>query len=300
MVNLILSLPMLKSMTGYGLAANDFAHAKYTVEIKSLNSKFLELSLKLPKAFSDKELFLRNECSKQIERGKVGVSVTVEYPENIAKTASINKNLLKLYYNQLRETATDLNDKSTNLLQLALNFPDVIQYEDDVISDEEWKQLLRTFEEAMTNFQTFRRDEGNVLQRDLVLRINNILQSMQQVEVQEPNRIPMIRERLKQLLEDYVGKDSVDQNRFEQELIFYIDKLDITEEKIRLKSHCDYFLETLKSPDANGKKLGFISQEIGREINTMGSKANDAQIQQIVVGMKEELEKIKEQLLNVL
>lgn len=287
-------------MTGFGLAVNDFAQAKYTVEIKSLNSKFLELSLKLPKAFSDKELILRNECSKQIERGKVNVSITVEYPENLSKSASINQALLKLYYNQLKTAAVDFGDSGSNLLQLALTFPDVIQYEEDVISDEEWKVLMKTFEEALVNFQSFRRDEGTVLQKDLTMRIDNILKSLGKVEEQEPNRIPQVRERLRLLLEEYVGKENVDQNRFEQELIYYIDKLDITEEKIRLKSHCDYFLETLKSPDANGKKMGFISQEIGREINTMGSKANDAQIQQIVVEMKEELEKIKEQLLNVL
>lgn len=291
---------MIKSMTGYGLAVKDFATAKYTVEIKSLNSKFLELSLKLPKSFSEKELILRNECSKQIERGKVNVSITVEYPDNLTKSASINQRLLKLYYQQLKSVATELGDSGSNLLQLALTFPEVIQYEDDVISEEEWKVLISTFDEAMVNFKTFRADEGTVLQKDLTLRISNILLSLEKVEEQEPHRIPLIRERLKQLMEEYVGKENMDQNRFEQELIYYIDKLDITEEKIRLRSHCDYFHETLKSPDANGKKLGFISQEIGREINTMGSKANDAQIQQIVVQMKEELEKIKEQLLNVL
>lgn len=291
---------MIKSMTGYGLASNDFVHAKYTVEIKSLNSKFLELSLKLPKAFSDKELLIRNECSKQIDRGKVNVSITTEYPGNETKTASIDQNLLKLYYEQLRASASELGDTGNNLLQLALNFPDVISYQEDIVSEEEWKELHKTFDEAMANFQVFRKDEGKVLQQDLVLRINNILAALKEVEKQEPERLPLIRERLTQYLNDAVGRENVDMNRFEQELIFYIDKLDITEEKIRLKSHCDYFMEALKSADANGKKLGFISQEIGREINTIGSKANDAKIQQIVVGMKEELEKVKEQLLNVL
>jgi uncharacterized protein (TIGR00255 family) len=152
----------------------------------------------------------------------------------------------------------------------------------------------------MLDFQKFRSDEGGVLQEDLIFRIKSIYESLQKIEVEAPKRIPLIKERLANMLEEHVGKENVDQNRLEQELIFYIDKLDITEEKIRLKSHCDYFLETLKSPDANGKKLGFISQEIGREINTIGSKANDAHIQQLVVGMKEELEKVKEQLLNVL
>lgn len=291
---------MIKSMTGYGIASKDHANAKYTVEIKSLNSKFLELALKLPKAFSDKELILRNDCSKQIERGKVNIAFTIEYPENEKKTASIDSALLKLYYQQLKASAEELNDNGNNLLQLALNFPEVIKYDEDIVSEEEWQQLYSTFSLALVNFQTFRADEGNVLQRDLILRINNILEALKQVEEQDPKRLPVIRERLMQLLDEYVGKENTDQNRLEQELIFYIDKLDITEEKIRLKSHCDYFLQALKSSDANGKKLGFISQEIGREINTMGSKANDARIQQIVVGMKEELEKVKEQLLNVL
>ncbi|WP_374166183.1 YicC/YloC family endoribonuclease [Arcticibacter sp. MXS-1] len=291
---------MIKSMTGYGIASRDFQNAKYTVEIKSLNSKFLELALKLPKAFSDKELILRNECSKQIERGKVNITFTIEYADLEKKTASIDKELLKLYYGQLKASADELEDNGTNLLSLALNFPEVIRYDEETVTEEEWQELFTTFSQAMSEFQKFRIDEGNVLQKDLVLRINNILNSLKLVEEQDPKRIPVIRERLSQLLDEYVGKENTDANRLEQELIFYIDKLDITEEKIRLKSHCDYFLEALKSSDANGKKLGFISQEIGREINTMGSKANDAQIQQTVVRMKEELEKIKEQLLNVL
>jgi len=291
---------MIKSMTGYGLAANDFANAKYSVEIKSLNSKFLELSLKLPKVFSDKELLVRNECSKQIDRGKVNITITVDHPENTTKAASINQNLLKFYYKQLRSVSEELGDTGNELLQIALNFPEVICYPEDIISEDEWKQVYRTFDEAMANFQEFRMNEGRVLQQDLILRIKNILDALNQIEEQEPDRILLIRERLNQYLSDAVGRENIDQNRFEQELIFYIDKLDITEEKIRLKSHCDYFLEALESPDANGKKLGFISQEIGREINTIGSKANDACIQQTVVGMKEELEKVKEQLLNVL
>jgi len=287
-------------MTGYGLAVHDFPHAKYTVEIKSLNNKFLELSLKLPKVFSDKEFLLRNECSKQVERGKVNVSVLVEYPETTQKSSIINLPLLQHYYEKLKEAADSLNSKNNNLFELALNFPDVIQYASDEFSEDEWKALYKTFEEALLNFINFRLEEGKVLKQDLILRINNILEGIRLVEIQEPFRIPSIRERLNQFLEDAVGKEHVDHNRFEQELIYFIDKLDITEEKIRLKSHCDFFIQALEDKDANGKKLGFISQEIGREINTMGSKANDAKMQQIVVGMKEELEKIKEQLLNIL
>jgi uncharacterized protein (TIGR00255 family) len=224
----------------------------------------------------------------------------VDYAEASGKAATINHDLLKVYYNQLKLAADTLGDTGNNLLQLALNFPDVIQYDADAVNENEWKNLYKTFQEAVKNFQIFRKDEGNVLKADLILRIKNILSGMTQVEVYEPGRIIMIRERLNNYLSEAVGKEHVDGNRFEQELIFYIDKLDITEEKVRLKSHCDYFLEALNDKDANGKKLGFISQEIGREINTIGSKANDANIQQVVVGMKEELEKIKEQLLNVL
>ena len=287
-------------MTGYGLASSDFQQSKFTVEIKSLNSKFLELNLKIPKAYSDKELLLRNECSKQIERGKVNVSINVESGLTDLKTASINQELLSIYYKQLKQAADLLGDQSNNLLQLAMNFPDVVQYQEESGSEEEWNAVQATFTTALANFQKFRADEGRVLKTDLELRINNILANLKQVEVFEPNRVPVIRERLNSHLEEAVGRDAIDQNRFEQELIFYIEKFDITEEKIRLKSHCDYFLQALNDKEANGKKLGFISQEIGREINTLGSKANDAQIQQIVVGMKEELEKIKEQLLNVL
>jgi uncharacterized protein (TIGR00255 family) len=287
-------------MTGYGLASTDHQNVKFAVEIKSLNSKFLELSLKLPRAFSEKELFLRNVCSKDIERGKVNVSVNIERSDEQLKGAQINAALLSRYYKQLEAINQDLGANSSNLLQAALNFPDVVNYTDEEVNEADWDILYSTFNKALQEFNRFREDEGRVLKTDLELRIKNILGFFAQVEVLEPLRIPQIRARLNQFLEDNVGKMNVDQNRLEQELIYYIDKLDITEEKIRLKSHCDYFIETLKSKDANGKKLGFISQEIGREINTMGAKANDAQIQQLVVGMKEELEKIKEQLLNVL
>lgn len=291
---------MIKSMTGFGLASTDHENIKFAVEIKSLNSKFLELNLKLPRAFSEKELLLRNVCSKEIERGKVSVSITIDRGEESLKGATINAALLSKYYKQLEAINIDLGANSTNLLQAVLTFPEVISYQEEEINENDWDILYSTFNKALENFNQFRHTEGNVLKTDLELRIKNILQFFAQIEVLEPLRIPQIRTRLNQFLEENVGKINVDQNRLEQELIYYIDKLDITEEKTRLKSHCDYFTETLKSKDANGKKLGFISQEIGREINTMGAKANDAQIQQLVVGMKEELEKIKEQLLNVL
>lgn len=291
---------MIKSMTGYGIASFDAGSTKYTVEIKSLNSKFLELSLRLPKAFAEKEFQLRNDCNKQIERGKVSLSINVEKANSTVNAAGIDKDLLKHYYEQLRAVSNDLNEPAGNLLQLALGLPEVVKYEEEVVSEEEWKIVEKTFNQALTAFQQFRGDEGNVLEQDVKFRIGIILKNLALIEVEEPKRVPLIRERLNQFLADAAGREAIDQNRFEQELIYYIDKLDITEEKIRLRAHCDYFIETLKNDDANGKKLGFISQEIGREINTLGSKANDANIQKLVVGMKEELEKIKEQLLNVL
>jgi len=291
---------MIKSMTGYGIASFDTGSTKYTVEIKSLNSKFLELSLRLPKMFSEKEFQLRNDCSRQIERGKVNLSITAEQANSTVRAAGIDAALLKHYLTQLQQVSTELAQPADNLLQLALGLPEVVKYNEETLSDEEWKIVENTFKQALAEFQQFRKDEGDTLEKDIKYRIGIILENLTQVEVEEPKRVPVIRERLNQFLSEAVGREAVDQNRFEQELIYYIDKLDITEEKLRLKTHCDYFLETLQNADANGKKLGFISQEIGREINTLGSKANDANIQKLVVGMKEELEKIKEQLLNVL
>lgn len=291
---------MIKSMTGYGIASLDADGTKYTVEIKSLNSKFLELSLRLPKTFSEKEFQLRNDCSKQIERGKVNLSINVEKANTTVNAAGIDKDLLKHYYEQLKAVSLDLNEPTSNLLQLALGLPEVVKYEEETASEEEWKVAERAYQQALAAFQQFRSDEGNVLEQDVKYRIGIILKNLELVEIEEPKRVPLIKERLNQFLSEAVGREAIDQNRFEQELIYFIDKLDITEEKIRLRTHCDYFIETLKNADANGKKLSFISQEIGREVNTLGSKANDANIQKLVVGMKEELEKIKEQLLNVL
>jgi TIGR00255 family protein len=287
-------------MTGYGLGAKDNQKVKYTVEIKSLNSKFLELNLRLPKAFSDKELWLRSECSRLIERGKVNITVSVEYVDLSAAAATINSDLLKKYYRQLDNIAADLGTDRGNLFEMALNMPEVISHSEEVADEEEALLLMDAFKEAVAHLDVFRKDEGEVLRQDLSARTHGILQLLGEVENVETDRIPLIRERISHYMEEVVGKENIDMNRFEQELIYYIDKLDITEEKVRLRSHCNYFLQALEAVDANGKKLGFISQEMGREINTLGSKANHAGIQQVVIRMKEELEKIKEQLLNVL
>ena len=291
---------MIKSMTGYGLGARENQQVKYTVEIKSLNSKYLELSIRLPKTFSDKELFLRGECTKLVERGKVSVTVNAEYTDQSASAATINDELLRNYYLQLKNIAESLGHEPANLFELALNMPEVVSQDEDRADEEEAVLLLAAFRDAVGQLDQFRKDEGEVLRGDLFSRTSAILQLLDEVEAMETSRIPLIRERIHQYLDETVGKENVDRNRFEQELIFYIDKLDITEEKVRLRSHCNYFLQALEATDANGKKLGFISQEMGREINTLGSKANHAGIQQVVVRMKEELEKIKEQLLNVL
>lgn len=287
-------------MTGYGVGTHGNDKVKYTVEIKSLNSKFLELSIRLPKAVSDKELTLRGECSKLIERGKVNIMISSEYVDQTAKASSINTELLKKYYNQLKSVASELGESDASIFSLALNMPEVITNNEEDVDEEEGKVLLDAFYEAVKYFNTFREDEGAVLKADLEMRVQLILDLLAEVEEVEGDRIPLIRERLNQFMDEAIGKDNIDKNRFEQEIIYYIDKLDVTEEKVRLKSHCNYFIKALNAVDSNGKKLGFISQEMGREINTLGSKANNASIQQVVVRMKEELEKIKEQLLNVL
>lgn len=287
-------------MTGYGIGSQENANVKYTVEIKSLNSKFLELNIRIPKTVSDKELVLRSECNKLIERGKVNIIAAAEYTDQTAKASTINGDLLKKYYIQLQEIALQVGDKQASLFDLALNMPEVIATNDDEVGEEEENVFLAAFYQAVEKFDAFRVDEGNVLKKDLENRVNLILTYLREIIAVEGDRIPLIRERIAHYMDVTVGKENVDMNRFEQELIYYIDKLDITEEKVRLKSHCDYFLDTLNAPDSNGKKLAFISQEMGREINTLGSKANHAGIQQIVIRMKEELEKIKEQLLNVL
>lgn len=290
---------MIKSMTGFGLATQDVQNIKIVVEIKSLNSKFLELSLKLPRAFADKELFVRNFCTKEIERGKVNIAFSIEKNLEGLKASQINTDLLSQYYTRLAEVADKLGADKQNLFQLALNMPEVLNQKEEADADE-WALVYQTFLNALQNFQQFRLDEGKVLKDDLTLRIANIKNFYTQIEALDHLRVPQLKNKLSDLIEEAIGKANLDQNRLEQEIIYYIDKLDITEEKTRLISHLNYFLDALESPESNGKKLGFIAQEIGREINTMGSKANDAQIQQLVVGMKEELEKIKEQLLNVL
>ncbi len=290
---------MLKSMTGYGLASNEYLQKKISVEIRSLNSKFLELNVKMPRTYSDKESIIRIEASKAIERGKASVLINIEQNDT-QELSLLNKAKFNTYYNQLQQLASELGVDQSNLFQQTLSIPDIWSVQEQSIDEEEWKIVLQTFNTALENFNQFRIDEGATLSLDLKKRVELILAAIPEVEKFENSRVPAIKEKLDNLLREAVGAENIDKNRLEQELIYFIEKYDITEEKIRLKSHCDYFFVVMKEKEANGKKLGFISQEIGREINTMGSKANDANIQKIVVGMKDELEKVKEQLLNII
>ncbi len=290
----------MKSMTGFGKATTEIPGKKVTVEVRSLNSKQLDLNLRLPYLYKEKELELRAEISKQIERGKVDVSVFTESTLDILPV-SINKKLAKTYYNELKSLSEELAEVNPNLLALVVKMPDVMKAEREIVElDEvEWKQVKTTVDKAIDAFQKFRSDEGATLSNEFSNRIGLIDKLLSEVIIMDAPRVENIRTRIKNSLAEAIEKEKIDQNRFEQELIYYIEKLDITEEKLRLKTHIDYFLNTMNEP-ASGRKLGFISQEIGREINTIGSKANDASVQKLVVQMKDELEKIKEQLLNVL
>lgn len=291
---------MLQSMTGYGKAVSVINDKKFTVEVKSLNSKQLDLTIKMPSLYREKELPLRNKLAVALERGKVEIGIFYEANETERKT-SINTELLKVYYNDLSALASelDLMDKGA-LLSGILKMPDILKTERPELDQEEWNKIEALVVEAVNHFKLFRSEEGARLEEDLTMRVNTILTLLTEVEKLAPERAATIKERINQNLAEAVGKEQIDQNRFEQEMIYYLEKYDITEEVVRLKGHCQYFFETAKASGQQGKKLGFITQEMGREINTTGSKANHAGIQKAVVQMKDELEKIKEQLLNIL
>lgn len=286
-------------MTGFGKATGEWKNKKITIEIRSLNSKQMDLNIKMPSLYRSKELELRSYIIKQTERGRMDVNIYIEngMDENLT---IINKTLVETYIHQLKEIAEKTNSYTEDFLSIAMRMPDVFKQEREELDDEEWEYVLQKTDEAIAAFNQFRKDEGKVLLKDFTERIGTILTLLKDIEELEQPRIQQIRDRIKKNISELIPSENIDKNRFEQELIYYIEKLDITEEKVRLRSHCDYFLEALKSDNAEGRKLGFISQEIGREINTIGSKANDAGIQKIVVQMKDELEKIKEQSLNVL
>jgi len=294
---------MIKSMTGYGKAVAEFGDRRLTIELKSLNSKQLDLALKLPAMFREKELEVRNLISQKLDRGKVDLFINTEITGNSAGI-SINRELAKKYQAELRDLLHEMKeDCPGGLLPLILKMPEVLQSAKEELNENDWLLVRAGIEHALALTDEFRTHEGMILDEDLRKRIRLILQYLIEVEPFEQQRISDIREKMIRDFSVYKGDfngSAPDQNRFEQEFIYYLERLDITEEKTRLKKHCDYFLDTLDEEISQGKKLGFISQEIGREINTLGSKANQADIQKLVVRMKDELEKIKEQLMNIL
>ena len=284
---------MIQSMTGFGKSVLSLADKHISIEIKSLNSKSIDINTRIPQVYRENELDFRKLLAEQLQRGKVDFSIFIENT-GTQTPSKINPNIVKSYIEQMRAI---VDGDLTELLKMAVRMPDALQTTSESISEEELSVIFQHINLAIADLQNFRTQEGKVLEKDFVLRISNINRLLQEVQGLDEERLALIRERLEKAVADI---QNVDANRFEQELIFYLEKLDITEEKIRLKKHLDYFLETLHSEESNGRKLSFIAQEIGREVNTLGSKANFAPMQQLVVQMKDELEKIKEQVLNVL
>lgn len=289
---------MIRSMTGYGKATGEYAGKTITAEVKSLNSKFLELMLRLPSAYKEKELELRSAFSKTIERGKTDVSITIEVTDCI-RSNTLNTEVITSYITELKKIEALTNLTQQNFLGSVLSLPYVVNTDKGESDEKEWAVIQKLIALALDAFNDFRRAEGANISKDLTERISIIENLLAELEKFEKERMDNVRNRLLKNIETITNVE-YDKNRFEQELIYYLEKLDISEEKIRLRSHLNYFLETVKSNENNGKKLGFITQEIGREINTIGSKANDADIQRLVVAMKDECEKLKEQLANVL
>ncbi|MCE5345821.1 MAG: YicC family protein [Bacteroidales bacterium] len=291
---------MIKSMTGFGKSIAETQQKKITIEIKSLNSKQLDLSTKLPWLYKEKEPEIRNMISQRLDRGKIDLTIYFDMLDDDVATV-INKSAVRNYYSQFKEIAGELKiNLDDQIFSAIMKLPDTLKTEKPELSDDEWETVKTHLIESINMLDLYRTEEGCSIMTDFKKCIEKILSFLKSVETFEEGRITKIRERLKALLEENLGTQNIDKNRFEQEIIFYLEKYDINEEKVRLKTHCDYFLETLDTPSPNGKVLSFIAQEMGREINTIGSKANDASIQKLVVMMKDELEKIKEQTLNVL
>lgn len=285
---------MIQSMTGFGKSLLQLPTKKITVEIKSLNSKTLDLNARIPGQYREKELYLRNLIANSLTRGKVDFSLYVEVSAE-ETTAVINPTVVRKYMEQLKAI---VDGDETELLKMAVRMPDVMKTEREELNETEFASIEEAVNFALEEINTFRTDEGLALENELKLRVSNIETLLENIIAMDPDRIAGVRERLRKGVADL--KENIDENRFEQELVYYIEKFDITEEKVRLDNHLSYFKDTLNSADSNGRKLAFISQEMGREINTIGSKSNFAPMQQLVVQMKDELEKVKEQLLNVL
>jgi len=287
-------------MTGYGKAIAETPQKKITIEIKSLNSKQLDLNTKLPWLYKEKEPEIRNLISQKLDRGKIELAIFFDILDGEVATV-INKSAVRNYYNQFKDIASDLKiDLDDQIFSAIMKLPDTLKTGKPDLPETEWIQVINKITESISMLDLYRIEEGKSIMTDFQKCIGKIMSLLDSVETFEAGRITRIREKLLTILADNPGTENLDKNRFEQELIFYLEKYDINEEKVRLKTHCEYFLETTKTPSPNGKILNFITQEIGREINTIGSKANDASIQKLVVMMKDELEKIKEQTLNVL
>lgn len=285
-------------MTGFGKANKEFENKTVNVEIRTLNSKNADLNIRLSSVYRDKEYDLKTEITMVLERGKIDVSIYVE-PKIAETPVEINVDLAKAYHIKLKELAKQLNEPENDLLSQILKLPDVLKSERKEPNENDWSDILSVVKQALESVNKFRSDEGTSIEKDFKNRLEIIHHCLEKIKELDKQRIPNIRDRIKKNIEDLIDKSTIDNNRFEQEIIYYIEKLDINEEKVRLQTHLDYFIKTMSEP-AGGRKLNFIAQEIGREINTIGSKANDAEIQKFVVQMKDELEKIKEQTNNVL
>ncbi|MBO6495147.1 MAG: YicC family protein [Roseivirga sp.] len=292
---------MLKSMTGYGRTKGKINGFQADVEIRTLNSKFLDLQLKVPRTFQCKELEIRSLISDSLKRGKVSLNVELTQDTDV-ESEQVNHELFRRYYKEYNKLAQEVGASTNDIFRLALHSPDVMSSSniDEKVLEEQWTQLMPLLKQAIAHCDDFRIQEGANLEKELVSYIDGIAGQLEEIISHDPDRVEVIKERIKKHQQEIEGSDEFDKNRFEQEMIYYIEKLDISEEIVRLKNHLSYFREVMAEDDSQGKKLGFISQEIGREINTIGSKANYAPVQKLVVGMKDELEKIKEQLLNII
>lgn len=291
---------MIKSMTGFGKSEFEINNKKITIEIKSLNSKQADINTRIPALYREKEIDMRREITDQLVRGKIDLSI---YVENLGETSSaiINEAIVKNYFENLRKLSNDLElPVNESILQIIMRLPDTVKIQYEQLEEEEWEILLANIRKALAQVGQFRLQEGTALEKDLLANIDAIQSLLKAIEPFEQQRIETIKNRLTDSLDSLRLNGTVDHDRFEQELIFYLERLDFNEEKVRLVNHCKYFLETMKDGEPNGKKLSFIAQEIGREINTIGSKANESNIQRLVVQMKDALEKVKEQVLNVL
>jgi uncharacterized protein (TIGR00255 family) len=291
---------MLVSMTGFGRAVTEYKNKQISIDVKSLNSKTADINTRIPGYYKEKELEIRRLLSQELQRGKIDFCMFVELSGS-ENSNQFNVELILNYYNQLKDICTNNSIPiGEETISSIIRMPDVLKNNSEDLDDEEWEIVLQTANKAIASCNEFRKNEGTIIESDVIKNIESIVSLLNSVPQYENERIETIRERLRQSLQEISVNNTTDSNRYEQEVIFYLEKLDVNEEKVRLRKHCEYFLETLNADDYSGKKLGFIAQEIGREINTLGSKAHHVEIQKLVVMMKDELEKIKELLLNAL